>query len=168
MASNPSFDITTGVDLQEVDNAVNQTRKELQHRYDFRGVEYTLELDRAASEVRLTSADEFHMTALTDGLQGKLVKRGVSLKNVRIGDVEHGAGQTVRCTVHLAQGIEQDTAKRIVKFIKDDKTLRKVQASIQGDQVRVTGPKKDVLQTVMQRLREEDFGVELEFGNYRG
>lgn len=168
MASNPSFDITTGVDLQEVDNAVNQTRKELQHRYDFRGVEYTLELDRAASEVRLTSADEFHMTALTDGLQGKLVKRGVSLKNVRIGDVEHGAGQSVRCTVHLAQGIEQDTAKRIVKFIKDDKALRKVQASILGDQVRVTGPKKDVLQEVMQRLREEDFGVELEFGNYRG
>ena len=168
MASNPSFDITTGVDLQEVDNAVNQTRKELQHRYDFRGVEYTLELDRAASEVRLTSGDEFHMTALTDGLQGKLVKRGVSLKNVRIGDVEHGAGQSVRRTVHLAQGIEQETAKRIVKFIKDDKTLRKVQASIQGDQVRVTGPKKDVLQAVMQRLREEDFGVELEFGNYRG
>ena len=168
MASNPSFDITTGVDLQEVDNAVNQTRKELQHRYDFRGVEYTLELDRAASEVRLTSADEFHMTALTDGLQGKLVKRGVSLKNVRIGDLEHGAGQSVRCTVHLAQGIEQDTAKRIVKFIKDDKTLRKVQAAIHGDQVRVTGPKKDVLQEVMQRLREEDFGVELEFGNYRG
>jgi uncharacterized protein YajQ (UPF0234 family) len=168
MASNPSFDITTGVDLQEVDNAVNQTRKELQHRYDFRGVEYTLELDRAASEVRLTSADEFHMTPLTDGLQGKLVKRGVSLKNVRIGDVEHGAGQSVRCTVHLAQGIEQDTAKRIVKFIKDDKTLRKVQASILGDQVRVTGAKKDVLQEVMQRLREEDFGVELEFGNYRG
>ena len=168
MASNPSFDITTGVDLQEVDNAVNQTRKELQHRYDFRGVEYTLELDRQASEVRLTSADEFHMTALTDGLQGKLVKRGVSLKNVRIGDVEHGAGQSVRCTVHLAQGIEQDTAKRIVKFIKDDKTLRKVQAAIHGDQVRVTGPKKDVLQEVMKRLREEDFGVELEFGNYRG
>ncbi len=168
MASNSSFDITTGVDLQEVDNAVNQTRKELQHRYDFRGVEYTLELDRAASEVRLTSADEFHMTARTDGLQGKLVKRGVSLKNVRIGDLEHGAGQSVRCTVHLAQGIEQDTAKRIVKFIKDDKTLRKVQAAIHGDQVRVTGPKKDVLQEVMQRLREEDFGVELEFGNYRG
>ncbi|MEE8478109.1 MAG: YajQ family cyclic di-GMP-binding protein [Gemmatimonadales bacterium] len=168
MASNSSFDITTGVDLQEVDNAVNQTRKELQHRYDFRGVEYTLELDRAASEVRLTSGDEFHMTALTDGLQGKLVKRGVSLKNVRIGDLEHGAGQSVRCTVHLAQGIEQDTAKRIVKFIKDDKTLRKVQAAIHGDQVRVTGPKKDVLQEVMQRLREEDFGVELEFGNYRG
>jgi len=168
MASNSSFDITTGVDLQEVDNAVNQTRKELQHRYDFRGVEYTLELDRAVSEVRLTAGDEFHMTALTDGLQGKLVKRGVSLKNVRIGDLEHGAGQSVRCTVHLAQGIEQDTAKRIVKFIKEDKTLRKVQAAIHGDQVRVTGPKKDVLQEVMQRLREEDFSVELEFGNYRG
>ena len=167
MASNPSFDITTGVDLQEVDNAVNQTRKEFQHRYDFRGVEYSFELDRDASEVRLTSADEFHMTALVDGLQGKLVKRGVSLKNVRVGDVEHGAGQSVRCTVHLAQGIEQDIAKRIVKFIKDDKTLKKVQAAIHGDQVRVTGPKKDVLQEVMQSLREEDFGVELEFGNYR-
>jgi len=168
MASNASFDITTGVDLQEVDNAVNQTRKELQHRYDFRGVEYTLELDRETSEVRLTSADEFHMTALTEGLRGKLVKRGVSLKNVRVGDIEHGAGQSVRCTVHLAQGIEQDTAKRIVKFIKNDKTLRKIQAAIHGDEVRVTGPKKDDLQAVMQRLREQDFGVELAFGNYRG
>lgn len=168
MASNASFDVTTGVDLQEVDNAVNQARKELQHRYDFRGVDYTLEFDRGASEVRLTSGDEFHLNALTEVLRGKLVKRKVSLKNVRVGDVEHGAGQTVHCTVHLAQGIEQDTAKRIVKFIKDDKSLRRVQAAIHGDEVRVTGPKKDDLQEIMQRLREQDFGIELAFGNYRG
>lgn len=168
MASNPSFDITTGVDLQEVDNAVNQTHKELQHRYDFRGTHCTLDLDREASVIRVSADDDFRMTALVDVLQGKLVKRGVSLKNVSVGDPEAATGQSVRCTVRLAQGIEQDTAKRIVKVIKDDKSLRKVQASIHGDQVRVTGPKKDTLQEAMQLLREHDFGVELSFGNYRG
>ncbi len=168
MASNPSFDITTGVDLQEVDNAVNQVRKELQHRYDFRGTQCTLDLDRGASVVRLAADDDFRMHALTDVLQSKLVKRGVSLKNARFGDLEPATGQSVRCTVHLAQGIEQDTAKRIVKLIKDDKSLRKIQASIHGDQVRVSGPKKDDLQQAMQLLREHDFGIELSFGNYRG
>jgi uncharacterized protein YajQ (UPF0234 family) len=168
MAANPSFDISTGVDLQEVDNAVNQTRKELQHRYDFRGVDYSMELDRAASQVRLSAEDEFHMDALVATLQGKLTKRDVSLKNIRVGDPEPGAGQSVRRSIHLAQGIESDTAKAIVKAIKNDKSLRKVQASIQGDQVRVTGPKKDDLQAAMAMLREQDFGIDLSFGNYRG
>ena len=168
MASNPSFDISTGVDLQEVDNAVNQTRKELQHRYDFRGTHCTLDLDREAGMVRLTADDEFRMKSLIDVFQGKLTKRGVSLKNVRMGDLEAATGQSRRCMVHLAQGIEQDTAKRIVKIIKDDKSFRKIQASIHGDQVRVSGSKKDDLQSVMQLLREQDFGIELSFGNYRG
>jgi len=168
MAANPSFDISTGVDLQEVDNAVNQTLKELQHRYDFRGIDYTVELDRPASQVRLSAGDDFHMDALLTTLQGKLSKRQVSLKNVRIGDPEAGAGQSVRRVVHLAQGIEAETAKAIVKTIKNDKSLRKVQASIQGDQVRVTGPKKDDLQAAIAMLREQDFGVELSFGNFRG
>ena len=168
MASNPSFDISTGVDLQEVDNAVNQVHKEIQHRYDFRGTNCTLDLDRDASVLRLAADDEFRMSALVDVLQTKLVKRGVSLKNVKIGEPEPATGQSVRCTVALAQGIEQDIAKRIVKLLKEDKSLRKVQASIQGDEVRVSGPKKDDLQEVMQLLREHDFGIELSFGNYRG
>jgi len=168
MASTPTFDVTTGVDLQEVDNAVNQAQKELQHRYDFRGVGYALELDRPTSQVRVSADDEFHMKALVDTLQGKLVKRGISLKNVQVGEAESGAGQSVRCVIQFAQGIEQDTAKRIVKLLKDDKSLKRVQASIQGDQVRVSGPKKDDLQSAMRLLREHDFGIELSFGNFRG
>jgi len=168
MAANPSFDITTGADLQEVDNAVNQTLKEIRQRYDFKGTHCTVEFDRAAAEIRLAADDEFRMRALLDVLQTRCIKRGVPAKNLTIGDLEPATGQSVRCTVSLTQGIPQDTAKRIAKALKDNKALKKVQASIQGDQVRVAGPKKDDLQEAIRFLKGEDFGIELTFGNFRG
>ena len=167
MAANASFDISTGADLQEVDNAVNQALKEIGQRYDFKGTHCTIEFDRGKAEIRLAADDEFRMDALVDVLQSKLVRRGVPVKNLALGDVERGTGQSVRRTAALTQGIPQDTAKKIQRAIKDG-GFRKVQASIQGDEVRVTSPSKDELQAVMQMLRAEDFGIELRFGNYRG
>jgi uncharacterized protein YajQ (UPF0234 family) len=167
MASNPSFDITTGADLQEVDNAVNQAVKEIAQRYDFKGTNCTLEFDRAKAEIRLSADDEFRMEQLLDVLRGRLIKRNVPVKNLNIGDLVHGAGTSVRRTVTLTQGIPSDAAKKIVKAIKDQ-GFKKVQAAIQGDEVRVSGPSKDELQAVMAFLRTQDFGVELRFGNYRG
>jgi cyclic-di-GMP-binding protein len=167
MAANSSFDISTGADLQEVDNAVNQALKEIAQRYDFKGTHCTIEFDRAKAEIRLAADDEFRMDALVDVLQTKLIKRGVPVKNLKLGDVEHGTGQSVRRTAALTQGIPQDTAKKIQRTIKDG-GFRKVQASIQGDELRVTSPSRDELQAVMALLRTEDFGIELRFGNYRG
>jgi uncharacterized protein YajQ (UPF0234 family) len=167
MAANSSFDISTGADLQEVDNAVNQALKEIAQRYDFKGTHCTIEFDRAKAEIRLAADDEFRMDALVDVLQTKLIKRGVPVKNLELGDVEHGTGQSVRRTAALTQGIPQDTAKKIQRTIKDG-GFKKVQASIQGDELRVTSPSRDELQAVMALLRTEDFGIELKFGNYRG
>ena len=167
MASNASFDISTGADLQEVDNAVNQAVKEIAQRYDFKGTHCTIEFDRAKAEIRLAADDEFRMDALVDVVQSKLIKRGVPVKNLKLGDVEHGTGQSVRRTAALTQGIPQDTAKKIQRTIKDG-GFKKVQASIQGDELRVTSPSRDELQAVMALLRTEDFGIELKFGNYRG
>ena len=167
MAANSSFDISTGADLQEVDNAVNQALKEIAQRYDFKGTHCTIEFDRAKAEIRLAADDEFRMDALVDVVQGKLIKRGVPVKNLKLGDVEHGTGQSVRRTAALTQGIPQDTAKKIQRTIKDG-GFKKVQASIQGDELRVTSPSRDELQAVMALLRTEDFGIELTFGNYRG
>ena len=167
MAANSSFDISTGADLQEVDNAVNQALKEIAQRYDFKGTHCTIEFDRAKAEIRLAADDEFRMDALVDVVQGKLIKRGVPVKNLKLGEVEHGTGQSVRRTAALTQGIPQDTAKQIQRTIKDG-GFKKVQASIQGDELRVTSPSRDELQAVMALLRSEDFGIELKFGNYRG
>jgi hypothetical protein len=167
MAANSSFDISTGADLQEVDNAVNQALKEIAQRYDFKGTHCTIEFDRAKAEIRLAADDEFRMDALVDVVQSKLIKRGVPVKNLKLGDVEHGTGQSVRRTAALTQGIPQDTAKKIQRTIKDG-GFKKVQASIQGDELRVTSPSRDELQAVMALLRTEDFGIELKFGNYRG
>jgi hypothetical protein len=167
MATNASFDVSTGADLQEVDNAVNQSLKEITQRYDFKGTHCTIEFDRAKAEIRLAADDEFRMDALEDVLRGKLIKRGVPVKNLKFGDIERGAGSSVRRTVTLTQGIPQDIAKQIVKAVKDG-GFRKVQTSIQGDELRVTSPSKDELQAVMTALRAGDFGIELKFGNYRG
>lgn len=167
MASNPSFDISTGADLQEVDNAVNQALKEIAQRYDFKGTNCTIEFDRAKAEIRLAADDEFRMDQLLDVLRGRLVKRGVPVKNLQTGELVHGAGTSVRRVVTLTQGIPADGAKKIVKAIKDQ-GFKKVQAAIQGDEVRVTGPSKDDLQAVMAFLRTQDFEIELKFGNYRG
>jgi hypothetical protein len=167
MASNPSFDISTGADLQEVDNAVNQALKEIAQRYDFKGTHCTIEFDRAKAEVRLAADDEFRMDQLLDVLRGRLLKRGVPGKNLKTGDIVQGAGTSVRRTVTLTQGIPADAAKKMVKAIKDQ-GFKKIQAAIQGDEVRVTGPSKDDLQAVMAFLRTQDFEIELKFGNYRG
>jgi uncharacterized protein YajQ (UPF0234 family) len=167
MAANPSFDISTGADLQEVDNAVNQALKEIATRYDFKGTHCTIEFDRDKAELRLAADDEFRMDALLDVLRGRLIKRGVPVKNLQVGDLVTATGQSVRRTVTLTQGIPGDTAKKIVKAIKDG-GFKKTQASIQGDEVRVSAPSRDELQSVIAFLRGQDFGIELRFGNYRG
>jgi hypothetical protein len=167
MATVASFDITSGVDLQEVDNAVNQARKEVAQRYDFKGSRAAIEFDRAENTLTLIADDEFKMTALWEILQGRMVRRGVPTKNLTLGDVERAANDTVRRVVTLQQGIPTEAAREIVKFLKENK-LKKVQAAIQADQVRVSSPSKDELQEAMRVLREHDFGIALQFGNYRG
>jgi uncharacterized protein YajQ (UPF0234 family) len=161
-----SFDVTTGVDLQEVDNAVNQAQKEIAQRYDFKGSPASIEFKRAEEKLVLVAASDFQMRALFDVLQSKLIKRGVSVKNLDIGDITPAAGDTVRREIALKTSLDSDTAKQVAAAIKDAK-LKKVQASIQGDQVRVSSPSKDDLQQAIALLRGKDFGVELKFGNYR-
>ena len=167
MSNLASFDITSGVDLQEVDNAVNQARKEIAQRYDFKGSRAAIDLNRLENTLTLTADDEFKMNAVWEILQGRMVRRGVPTKNLTPGDVERAANDTVRRVITLQQGIPTEAAKDIVKFLKDHK-LKKVQAAIQADQVRVSSPSKDELQEAMRQLREHDFGVALQFGNYRG
>ena len=167
MAPLASFDISTGADLQEVDNAVNQATKEIAQRYDFKGSKAALAFDRAKAIITLTADDDFKMKALFDVLQTKLVKRGVPVKNLDAGAVTPATGDTVRREIKLAQGIVQEKAKAIVKAIKDRK-FKKAQASIQGEEIRVQAPSKDELQEVIAFLRQQDFGIELKFGNYRG
>lgn len=166
MGANESFDITTGCDLQEVDNAVNQTLKELGQRYDFKKVKFEISLDRKIGSIGISAEDEYRLDAIWDVLQTKMVRRKVPIKNLHRGDVQPGTGASVRQSVELAQNIDTDTAKNILKYIKDKK-LKKVQASIQKDQVRVASNSRDSLQEVMSLLRGEDFGIELEFGNFR-
>jgi uncharacterized protein YajQ (UPF0234 family) len=161
-----SFDVTTGVDLQEVDNAVNQAQKEIAQRYDFKGSKATIEFKRAEELLALVADSEYQMTALFDVLQTKLIKRGVSVKNLDVGEVKQAGGDTVRRDIKLKTALDGETAKKVAAAIKDAK-LKKVQASIQGDQVRITSPSKDDLQEAMALLRTKDFGVELKFGNYR-
>jgi uncharacterized protein YajQ (UPF0234 family) len=167
MATNASFDVSTGADLQEVDNAVNQTLKEIAQRYDFKGTHCQVDFDRPKAEIRLSADDEYRMEALVDVLKTKMIKRGVPVKNLKVGDLVQGTGQSVRRTIALTQGIPQDAAKKIVKAIKEG-GFKKTQASIQGDEIRVTSPSKDELQSVIAMLRGGDFGIELKFGNYRG
>lgn len=161
-----SFDVTTGVDLQEVDNAVNQAQKEVAQRYDFKGSKASIELQRAEGLLILVADDDFRMTALFDVLQTKLIKRGVSVKNLDLGEVKPAGGDSVRREIKLKTALDGDTAKKVAAAIKDAK-LKKVQAAIQGEQVRVTSPSRDDLQAAMALLRTKDFGVELKFGNYR-
>ncbi len=167
MANVASFDITSGVDLQEVDNAVNQARKEVAQRYDFKGSRAAIDFNRTENNITLTADDEFKMNALWEILQGRLVRRGVPTKNLTPGELERAANDTVRRIITLQQGIPTEAAKDIVKFLKDNK-LKKVQAAIQSDQVRVSSASKDDLQEAIRLLREHDFGVSLQFGNYRG
>ena len=166
MAKKSSFDVSTGVDLQEVDNAVNQARKEIATRYDFKGTDCTVEFDRGAAVVKLEGDDAYRLTAVLQVLREKLARRNVPLKNLDQGNVEIGSLGRARQTIGLKQGIDQETGKKMVKTIKDH-GFKKVQVQIQGDELRVTSPSKDELQSVMAFLRGEDWGVELKFGNYR-
>lgn len=166
MAKTNSFDISTGVDLQEVDNAVNQAMKEVATRYDFRGTHCTLDFDRQAGSILLDADDSYKLKALLQILKERLVRRKVPVANLDEGSVEEATGSRVRQRVHLKQGIDQETAKRIVKDIRDQ-GFRKVQVQIQGEELRVSAPKRDVLQEVIAFLRARDYGVQLQFGNYR-
>jgi hypothetical protein len=161
-----SFDVTTGVDLQEVDNAVNQAQKEIAQRYDFKGSKASIDFQRAESQLLLVADDDFKMRALFDVLQTKLIKRGVPVKNLDVGETKEAGGDTVRKEIKLKTALDSDTAKKVAAAIKDAK-LKKVQAAIQGEQVRVSSPSKDDLQDAIQLLKSKDFGVELKFGNYR-
>jgi uncharacterized protein YajQ (UPF0234 family) len=166
MPATASFDITSTIDFQEVDNALNQARKEVGQRYDFKGATATIDLNAAEKTLTLTADDEMKMNALWEIVQTRLVRRGVPVKNFKLGDSEMASGGKVRRVASIQQGIPIEAARDIVKFIKDKK-LKKVQAAIQADQVRVSSPSKDDLQLAIQALREHDFGVALQFGNYR-
>jgi uncharacterized protein YajQ (UPF0234 family) len=166
MPQQASFDVTTGVDLQEVDNAVNQAQKEVAQRYDFKGSSAAIEFKRAEALLELVANSDFQMRALFDIVQSKLIKRGVSVKNLDVGEIKPAGGDTVRREIKLKTALDSETAKKVAAAIKDAK-LKKVQAAIQGEQVRVTSPSKDDLQAAMALLRQKDFGVELKFGNYR-
>jgi uncharacterized protein YajQ (UPF0234 family) len=167
VANQCSFDITSNVDLQEVDNALNQARKEVAQRYDFKGAKASIEFDAKESKLVLVADDEFKLNALWDIVQTRLVRRNVPVRNLTRGTAVPAANTTVRQEIALQQGIPVEKARDIVKFLKEAK-LKKVQASIQGDQLRVTSPSKDDLQEAMRQLSEQDFGVALQFGNYRG
>jgi uncharacterized protein YajQ (UPF0234 family) len=167
MAQQCSFDVTSNVDLQEVDNALNQARKEVAQRYDFKGAKASIEFDQKDSKLVLVADDDFKLNALWEIVQTRLVRRNVPTKNLTRGTAIPAANSTVRQEISLQQGIPVEKAKDIVKFLKDAK-LKRVQASIQGDQLRVTSPSKDDLQDAMRLLRDHDFGVALQFGNYRG
>ena len=166
MPAASSFDVTSPIDFQEVDNGLNQARKEVGQRYDFKGAKAEITLNATEKTLTLVTDDEFKMNQLWDMVQTKLVRRGVPIKNFKSGDSESAAGGTVRRVYAIQEGIPIETAREIVKFIKDQK-LKKVQASIQGDQVRVSSPSKDDLQDAIRVLREKDFGIALHFGNYR-
>jgi uncharacterized protein YajQ (UPF0234 family) len=166
MATTSSFDVTTGVDMQEVDNAVNQAQKEIAQRYDFKGANVQIDFKRAEEQIVLTADSDLRMKALFEVLQAKLIKRGVPVKNLDVGESKPAGGDTVRKEIKLKTALDGETAKKVSAAIKDAK-LRKIQAAIQGDQVRISGPSKDDLQEAIALLRSKDFGVELKFGNYR-
>jgi uncharacterized protein YajQ (UPF0234 family) len=163
MAQQNSFDIVSEVDRAEVTNAIHQTIKEVRQRFDFKGSNADVALE--ATELVLTAEDETKLRNMNDILQQKLVRRGVPLKAFSYGVVEPAAGGTVRQKVQIQQGIPQDKAKEVVKFIKDSKA--KVQASIQGDVVRISGKDRDTLQSVIASLKAKDFGIDMQFSNYR-
>src|SRR5688572_5092085 len=163
MAQQNSFDIVSQVDSAEIVNALNQTIKEVRQRFDFKGSAADVALE--ANELVLTAEDETKLRNMNDILQQKLVRRGVPLKALSYGSVEPAAGGTVRQRVQIQQGIPQEKAKEVVKFIKDSKA--KVQASIQGDIVRVSGKDRDTLQAVIANLKGKDFGIDMQFSNYR-
>ena len=164
MAAENSFDVVSKVDLQEVRNAVEQASKEVHARFDLKNSHSEIKLE-GEDALQLVSADEYKLKAVTEILQQKLVKRGVSLKNLTYEKVEQAAGSSVRQKIKLQQGIPTEKAKDIVRLMKDSK--KKVQASIQGDTVRITGKDRDTLQETIALLKGHDFGIDMQFTNYR-
>jgi cyclic-di-GMP-binding protein len=164
MAADNSFDVVSKVDVQEVKNAIDQASKEVGARFDLKNSKSTIALE-GNETIQLASQDEYTIKAVIDILQQKLVKRGVSLKNLEYEKIESAAGSSVRQKIKLKQGISSDTAKKIVAMIKDSK--KKAQGSIQGDTVRVTSKDRDVLQDIIGMLRGKDMGVDLQFTNFR-
>ncbi len=160
-----SFDVVSKIDLNEVRNAIQQAMKEIQVRFDLKNSHSTIELNEKDHKILLASADEFKLRSITEILEGRLVKRGVPLKGLQPGEVIPAAGSSVRQEISIQQGIAIEKAREIVKRIKDSKL--KVQASIQGDLVRVSGKSRDLLQEAIQLLRSHDFGIDMQFTNYR-
>jgi uncharacterized protein YajQ (UPF0234 family) len=165
MAQDNSFDVVSKVDLPELTNAIQQSLKEIHTRFDLKDSKSNITLEEKETQIVLTSADDYKLKAVNDVLQGKMVKRGISLKALTYGAIEPAAGGTVRQKVTLQQGIAGERAKEIVKTIKNSKL--KVQASIQGDVVRISGKDRDVLQQAISVLKQNDFGIDMQFTNYR-
>lgn len=163
--ANFSFDIVSEVDLQEVDNAVNQAKKELAQRYDFKGSRSSIDFDRNEKKIKLIADDDFKLRALQDILTGKLAKRGISHKSLDFKGPESAFEGTLRQTIEIMVGIPKERAKELAKIIKDLNS--KVQTQIEGDKIKVSSPKKDDLQTVIAHLRSIDFPLALGFCNYR-
>jgi uncharacterized protein YajQ (UPF0234 family) len=164
MAAENSFDIVSKVDPQEVSNAIQQALKEIHQRFDLKDSHSNIEME-GNEVIVLASQDDFKLKAVNDILQGKLVKRGVPLKSLTYGTIEPAASSTVRQRITMQQGIPTEKAREIVKTIKDSK--KKVQASIQGDFIRVSGRDRDILQDIIALLRQKDFGIDMQFTNYR-
>lgn len=166
MAKDETFDITTGCDLQEVANAVNQAKKEITNRFDFKGVVAEIDYTHGETKISMHAQDDYKLDAMWQVLQGRLIARNVPVKNLTRGTPQKATQGTLRQEITLVQGIEQDIARKIVKFVKDQK-YKKVQAQVQGDAVRISSPSRDELQQVIADLKGEDYGIELKFGNYR-
>ena len=163
MAAENSFDVVCKVDMQEVTNGLDQTRREIDTRYDLKGTKHEIKLEK--TDITVSAADEMKLKAIVDILQSRLHKRGVPLKALTYGKVEEASGGTLRQKITLQQGIPTEKAKEIVRLVKDTKV--KVQASIQEDQVRVSGKNRDDLQKIIALLKEKDLGIALQFTNYR-
>lgn len=166
MAKDETFDITTGCDLQEVANAINQARKEISTRFDFKGVVAEIDYEHGDTKIGLHAADDYKLEAMWQVISGRMIARGVPIQNLERATPVKAAQGTLRQDVTLVQAIETDIAKKIVRFVKDQK-YKKVQAQVQGDAVRISSPSRDELQQVITDLKGEDYGIELKFGNYR-
>ncbi len=163
MANDSSYDIVSAVDLQELNNAINQASKEMTQRYDFKNSKSEITINN--EEIKISTENEYKLAAIVDILQTKMIKRGVPIRNLNYGKIEQASGGLIKQIIKVQQGIESETAKKISKTIKDTKI--KVQVQILGDQVRISGKNKDDLQKVMQLIKEQDFGLDLQYTNYR-
>jgi uncharacterized protein YajQ (UPF0234 family) len=161
----PSFDVVSRVDMQEMDNAVNQVKKEITTRFDFRGSKTEIELDRKESKISLLTEDDMKLRAIKDMLIAKVVRRSIDAEALDFGTPEKAGGDMLKQVVTIVNGIDIDTARKVVKTVKDTKI--KVQAAIQGEEVRITGKKRDDLQDAINALKEADFGMPLQYVNFR-